>query len=66
MPTVSRAADLTPDQRRRQIAALLARGVGRYRHLTRRSASSPARKLNAQGLEVSVDTWLSVSRRIGR
>ncbi len=67
MPTTSRTGDLTPDQRRRQVAALLARGVVRCCQLARRAASSlPAPKLNAPDLEVSADTRLSVSRRSRR
>ena len=54
--------DPTPDQRFKQIAAILAKGVLRYQKQLRRSAelSSESR---ADGLEVPGETRLSVSRR---
>jgi len=70
LPFPSRAADLSPEQRRRQIAAILARGVLRYQRLVRRSASDSVAaekplELGQAGLEVPGETRLSVSRRIG-
>ena len=65
MPTTSSKLDLTPDQRFRQIAAILARGVRRHRQLKRRYEScepESSAKEAAPGLEVLGETRLSVSR----
>jgi hypothetical protein len=72
LPFPSRAADLSPEQRRRQVAAIFARGVLRFQRLVRRSASESEGEglekpleLGQTGLEVPGETRLSVSRRIG-
>lgn len=61
----SSLADLTPDQRFRQVAAILAKGVARYQQRRRRS-ESPAQEKSSEsaptGLEVLGETRLSVSR----
>ena len=65
MPTASSDSDLTPDQRFCQIAAILARGVRRHRHLRRRYDSREPETFAenvAPGLEVLGETRLSVSR----
>mgnify|MGYP000058868883 CR=1 FL=1 len=65
MPTASSDSDLTPDQRFRQIAAILARGVRRHRQLKRRYESCEPKTSAedvATGLEVLGETRLSVSR----
>ncbi len=62
------ASELTPDERLKQVAAIFARGVRRYRRRLRRSESCPEKevqKSSANGLEVGDDPRLSVSRRIG-
>ena len=65
MPTHSSGPDLTPDQRFRRIAAILARGVRRHRRLKSRYESSEP-QLSAEnvtrGLEVLGETRLSVAR----
>ncbi|MGE3779009.1 MAG: hypothetical protein AB7F89_17625, partial [Pirellulaceae bacterium] len=59
-----------PDQRRQQVAAILARGVLRFQRLVHRSASqstaeeSPLENAPTD-LEVLGETRLSVSRPIG-
>jgi len=60
--------DLTPDQRFKQVAAILAKGVLRHQRNVRRGeilsgAKSPETSL--AGLEVPGETRLSVSRCIG-
>ena len=45
-----------------QLAAILAYGVIRYRKLVRRSETTNSRKICGDGLEVSSDTRLTVSR----
>ena len=62
VPTASSDSDLTPDQRFRQIAAILARGVRRHRQLKRRYESSQSGISADNGLEVLGETRLSVSR----
>ncbi len=62
------ASELTPDERLKQIAAILARGVRRYHLQLRRSESCTEKEVprsSANGLEVGDDPRLSVSRRIG-
>jgi hypothetical protein len=61
-------SDLTAEQRFKQVAAILARGVRRFHHRLRRSQSRPEKdvpKSSPAGLEVPGDPRLSVSRRIG-
>ena len=56
--------DLTPQQRREQVAAILARGLLRTLQQARNSADSAAKtfEFSAAGLEVPGTTRLSVSR----
>lgn len=56
--------DLTPEQRREQVAAILARGLLRTLHQARSHADSAPKTLefSASGLEVPGETRLSVSR----
>jgi len=60
--------DLTPDQRFKQVAAILAKGVVRHQRNVRRrefrSGEKP-RETSPAGLEVPGKTRLSVSRCIG-
>jgi len=59
--------DLTPDQRFKQIAAILAKGVIRCKWHLRALASAPEQvssESSPRGLEVSGQTRLSVSRGI--
>ena len=61
-------SELTVDQRLKQVAAILARGVRRYHRRLRRSESRPEKEApesSPAGLEVPGNPRLSVSRRIG-
>ena len=60
--------ELTPDQRFKQVAAILAKGVVRRQRRVRRGESRPEEKspeFSPGGLEVPGKTRLSVSRCIG-
>ena len=59
MPTTPPDSDLTADQRFRQIAAILARGVRRYRRLKRRCECNVPAENAPPGLEVLGETRLS-------
>lgn len=68
MPTATSDSDLSLNQRFHQIAAILARGVRRHRHLARRCQSKISENFgepNSPGLEVLGETRLSVSRTQG-
>jgi hypothetical protein len=58
---------LTPDERFKQVAVILAQGVLRFQRRSSSSASRPeiAPKFSPTGLEVSGKPRLSVPRRIG-
>ena len=59
--------ELTPDQRFKQVAAILAKGVVRYQRLVLRNESQSDEETpesSPGGLEVPGETRLSVSRRI--
>lgn len=61
-------SELTADQRLKQLAAILARGVRRYHNRLRRSKSRPEKEVpefSPAGLEGPGNPRLSVSRRIG-
>ncbi|GIW84005.1 MAG: hypothetical protein KatS3mg106_518 [Gemmataceae bacterium] len=61
-------SDLTAEQRFKQVAAILARGVRRYHRRLRRSQSRPENEVpesSPAGLEVPGNPRLSVSRRFG-
>jgi hypothetical protein len=61
-------SELTADQRLKQLAAILSRGVRRYQRLLRRSESPPEKEVpesSPAGLEFPGNPRLSVSRRIG-
>ncbi len=61
----SPALELAPEERLTQLAAILARGVRRYRNLARRCESdTPAEpgESRGEGLELPDETRLSVSR----
>jgi hypothetical protein len=61
-------SELTAEQRLKQVAAILARGVCRYHRRLRRSESRPEKEVpesSPAGLEVPGHPRLSVSRRIG-
>jgi hypothetical protein len=61
-------AELTPDQRLKQIAAILAKGIIRCKRHLRAVASAPEQvstESSPRGLEVPGKTRLSVSRCIG-
>ncbi len=63
--TTSASSDLTPEQRRQQLAAILARGVLR---VLRQAGCRPDEKSPesaAQGLELPGETRLSVARCSG-
>lgn len=63
--TSTRADDLSPEQRIRNLAAILAEGVRRHRKLARRTDSSEPNKSAESGgtcLEALRETRLSVSR----
>lgn len=64
----SSVSEPTAEQRLKQVAAILARGVGRYRNRLRCSESSPEKevpKSSPAGLEVPGNPRLSVSRCFG-
>jgi hypothetical protein len=64
----SSVSELTAEQRLKQVAAILARGVRRYRNRLRRSASRPEKEVpesSPAGLEVPGNPRLSVSRCFG-
>ena len=61
-------ADLIPDERFKQVAAILAKGVIRHQRSVRRGESRSGEnppESSIAGLEVPGKTRLSVSRRIG-
>lgn len=58
--------DLTPDQRRRQVAALLAQGVIRCRRAAQMAESGEFSPPCDTGLEVVSETRLSVSEGLAR
>ncbi len=61
-------SELTAEQRLKQVAAILARGVRRYRNRLRRSGSRPEKEVpesSPAGLEVPGNPRLSVSRCFG-
>jgi hypothetical protein len=61
-------SELTADERLRQLATILARGVRRYQLRLRRSESHPEKEApesSPAGLEVPGELRLSVSRSIG-
>jgi hypothetical protein len=64
LSTLGPLSDLTPQQRREQVAAILARGLLRTLQQARNAADSSAKTLefSAAGLEVPGKTRLSVSR----
>ena len=65
MPTAITTSDMSAEQRRHAVAAILARGVLRYHRRIRR-LSRPAKNSSDSspgGLEVLGDTRLSVSER---
>ena len=53
---------ISPADRRSCLAAILALGVSRYRHLSAATGADPLPELSAQGLEFPAKTRLSVSR----
>lgn len=62
MPYTPNEAHLTPDQRRREIAAILARGVLRLNQLPPESAGSAPSTMPQKGLEVSATSRPHVTR----
>ena len=62
MPALSTPSppDPTPEQRRRQVAAILAQGVIRHRHCVRQAAGGNSSAPREMGLEVVSETRLSV------
>ena len=61
-------SDLTPDQRFKQVAAILAKGILRHQQSLRRGESRAGQnppESYTTGLEVPAKTRLSVSRCIG-
>lgn len=68
MLTASFSPEVTPDERLKLVAAILARGIRRYLRRLRRSetlAEKEVPEFSLNGLEVSADPRLSVSRCIG-
>ena len=64
MSTGNEAQFISPDERRREVATILARGVLRVRHIARISGNSRASEtqgLAENGLEFSSETRLSAS-----
>lgn len=64
MPTaaVPAARDLTPETRRRQVAAILAQGVIRHRRIAELAEIGDLSRTRDTGLEVVSETRLSVSK----
>ncbi|MHB1032344.1 MAG: hypothetical protein ACYC0X_31465 [Pirellulaceae bacterium] len=64
LSTLDPLSDLTPQQRREQVAAILAHGLLRTLRQARNSADFDAKTLefSAAGLDVPGETRLSVSR----
>lgn len=62
MPALSTPSppDPTPEQRRRQVAAILAQGVVHHRHCVRQAAGGQSSAPREMGLEVVSKTTLSV------
>jgi hypothetical protein len=58
---VPRAGGLTPDERRRQVAAILAQGVIRHRRIAQLAEFGHFSPSRDTGLEVVSETRLSVS-----
>ena len=63
--TVLTARDLTPEDRRRQVASILAHGVARHRHSAERGKSGQFCAPRDKGLELVSKTRLSVSKGLG-
>ena len=64
MPVCTEANPMSPNERRRQVAAILARGVLRQRRIARigRTTHAPeSQDLAEKGLELPAETRLSVS-----
>lgn len=63
MPSVAVSAvyDPSPEERRRQVAAILAEGVIRYRRIAQLAAVGDLSRSRDTGLEVLSETRLSVS-----
>jgi hypothetical protein len=61
-PDVSFASNATPEERRRQVAALLARGVVRHRRQADLAEICDFSHVPSPGLEVVSETRLSVSK----
>ncbi len=64
MSTGNEAQFISPDERRREVAAVLARGVLRVRHIARisgNSRDSETQNLAENGLELLGETRLSAS-----
>jgi hypothetical protein len=59
-PSTPSPADLTPDQRFRQLAAILVQGLVRWRNSGRASAGKNLSQFPTDGLEVVSETRLSV------
>ena len=59
--TVSPSSDLTPEERRCQVAAILAQGVVRHRRIAERANLGQFSKPRGTGLELCSETRLSVS-----
>jgi hypothetical protein len=65
MPKVTLDSEMTPEQRRRAVAVILARGVLRYhRRISRLESGQPKNspESSPDGLEVFGETRLSVSQ----
>jgi len=59
---LSSASDPTPEERRRQVAAILAHGVVRHRCRAERAKTEKLSQFRHTGLEVVSKTRLSVSK----
>jgi len=59
---VPAARDLTPETRRRQVAAILAQGVIRHRRIAELAEIGDLSRTRDTGLEVVSETRLSVSK----
>ena len=59
---LSPASDPTPEERRRQVAAILVHGVVRHRRSAERAEAEKFSRFRNTGLEVVSETRLSVSK----
>ncbi len=68
MPNVNTDSNLSAEQRRQAVTAILARGILRYHRRLGRLGSGPSEDLSGfshEGLEVLDETRLTFTKRVG-